>query len=291
MGPDRPTSVLVDGHELNGVDGNGVVWKFIAIEGWHSGPGTAVPQTQRIVSHGQFGQPGHRTGKTLTIRGSLEAADRTLIPDALDTLAGILADGQFGTFQFTDRTQGSRHTRVQLLDAPDVGAWDGSQTARYQLQLLAPDPYKYGSVSSSSTGFGATPVGSGLVFALFPAPNVLDFGAAGSTGVVTLTNAGNAPSAVKFTVTGPTPSGGFVITDAATGKPITFLGTVPTGSTLVLDGSDGSVTIDGSADRLGDTIVTAWPTIAPGDSRDFLFSPLGGTSAAVLTASTTATYW
>lgn len=135
------------------------------------------------------------------------------------------------------------------------------------------------------------PVGAGLVFNLFPSPGTLDFGAQGSTGSLTVFNAGNAPASVKFTVTGPTPDGGFVIVDAATCKTITYLGAVPDGSTFVLDGSDGSVVIDGIADRLGDTVVEAWPTVGAGMSRDFSFTSLGATTASVLTAEVTATYW
>lgn len=286
---ERPTGVVVDGLDLNNIEATGLVWEFKSIDGWINGPGVNVDQTQRVVDHGQFFQRGHRTGKTLSIVGYIKGA-RALVAEGIDRLNAVLADGGLGLFQFTDVNLGLRWTYVQLLGAPLI-PWDGSPTVKYQLQLLAPDPYKYGATSSASTGFGAAPVGAGLVFNLFPSPSTLDFGAQGTTGTVTISNPGTAESSVKFTVVGPTPSGGFVITDESTGKTITFLGAVPSGSVLVLDGSDGSVVIDGSADRLGDTIVQAWPQIPAGGSRDFLFTPLGGSTAALLTAETTATYW
>ena len=291
-GPVRPTSVKVDGHEFNGVEASGLEWKFHSITGWHEGPATFVPQQQRIVSHGQFAQKGRRGGKTLVMKGSIEVPHesmRDLMPRAIDRLNALLADGQFGPFEFTDRTDGMRWTDVQLLDAPDV-SWDGGVRATYLLQLLAPSAYRFGAVSQAGTGFAAAPAGAGLVFNLFPSGK-LDFGTLGNVGQAAVTNLGTADAPVRFTITGPTPTAGFVIRDTVTGAQITFLGQVPAGSTLVIDSANGSVVIDGTADRLGDTIVEEWPIIPPGQTRAFLFEPNGTSTASQLTVSTTATYW
>lgn len=286
---ERPTGVVVDGLDLNNIEASGLVWEFKTIDGWTNGPGVNVDQQQRIVDHGQFFQRGHRTGKTISIVGWIKGP-RALIAEAIDRLNAVLADGEQGLFQFTDVSLGLRWTYVQLLGAPVI-PWDGSPTCKYQLQLLASDPYKYGATSSASTPFGAAPVGAGLVHPLHGGPS-LDYGAQGSTGGVTISNAGTAPAPVVFTVTGPTPAGGFVIVDNTTGKTITYLGgAVPAGSTIVFDGSDGSVLIDGYADRLGETIVQAWPLVPKQSSRDFTFIPIGAATAAVLTAECIATYW
>jgi len=286
-----PGVASVGGLTFNAVDANGVEWALNAIDGWHDGASVQVDQTQRVVSHGQFFQPGHRGGRAITLSGWVYDDDRGLVAAAVDSLASLMADGSSSIFTFTDANLGARWVPVQLLDTPDL-AWDDTGLrCRFQLQLLASDPYKYGATSSATTGFGVAPVGAGLVFNLFPAPSTLDFGPQGTTGSVTISNPGSAEAAVKFTVTGPTPTGGFVITDASTGKTITYLGAVPAGSVLVLDGSDGSVVIDGTADRLGDTIVQAWPTVPKGTSRDFTFTALGTATASVLTAECIATYW
>lgn len=290
-----PGVITVGGLTFNQVDGNGVEWVFNTIDGWHDGPSVSVDQADRIVSHGIFSQPGHRGGRTITVGGWIYSDERALAASAVDSLTALLADGSSDTFTFSDADQGDRWVDVQLLATPDIawddeGATDG-HLCYFQIQLLASDAYRYGSISSAPTGFGSAPVGAGLVFNLFPSPGSLDFGPQGSTGSLTVSNSGNATASVKFTVTGPTPDGGFVITDALTGKTITYLGSVPSGSTLVLDGADGSVVLDGNADRLGDTIVQAWPTLDGGQSRDFLFTSLGGTTASVLTAEVVATYW
>lgn len=288
MSIERPTAVNVDGLALNVVDPSGLEWKFISIEGWHDGASVFVEQEQRI-GHGQFAQPGRRGGKTLTIKGELRAPDRNLIAAAIDQIEALLADGQFGVFEFIDRTQGSRWTMVQLLGAPTID-WSGGPVAFYQLQLLGPGPYKFGETGTASTGFATVPEGVGLVFPLFPS-GALDFGAIGDVGQASVANVGTAAASLKFTISGPAPSGGFIITDTTTGKRIQYLGTLPAGSSLVINGANGSVFIDGTADRLGDTVVDEWPTIPPGQTRTFLFEPIGGTTAAVLTVECVSTYW
>jgi len=286
---DRPTGVVVDGLDLNNIEATGLVWEFKSIDGWINGAGVNVDQTQRIVDHGQFYQRGHRTGKTLTIVGYIKGA-RSLIAEGIDRLNAVLADGDQGLFQFTDVSLGLRWTYVQLFGQPLI-PWDGSPTVKYQLQLLASDPYKYGASSIASVPFGSAPAGAGLVHPLHSGPS-LDYGAQGSTGTLTVNNAGSADASVKFTVTGPTPASGFVIADLSTGKSLRYLGAVvPAGSSVVLDSADGSVLIDGYADRLGETVVEAWPIVPAKSSRDFAFIPLGAPTASVMTAECIATYW
>lgn len=291
MGAPRVTGVKVDGLNLNTIDTSGVLWEFTSIVGWQGGPGVTVTQTPRMVSPGAYSQPGQRGGRVITINGWIKAADRTRIVPALNQLNALLADGGFGVFEFTDRTEGRLWVDVQLNAEPDI-VWNGGPQARYQLQLFAPEAYRYGTTSSDYTGFAAVPTGAGFQWDAFPS-GVAQWGALGSQGVATVTNAGTAPATPVFTVTGPTPAGGFTIRDGDGGKALTFLSVVPSGSTLVLDAAAGTALLDGNpdADRSGDLIVEAWPTIGRGASKTFLFEPITGTSAAVLTVECTATYW
>ena len=284
-----PHYINVGGFTFDATDANGVTLGFDSIDGWHDGASVIVEQTQRIVSHGQFAQKGRRGGRVITVNGWAISDDRGLTANKVQALATVLADGGFSPFEVVDENLGTQWTSVQLLETPDM-AWDVKEFLRFQLTFLASSPYKFGVVSSASTAFAATPAGVGLVFPLFPS-GTLDFGPLGDVGQAAVTNYGTAAAPVRFTVTGPTPTAGFVITDTVTGKRITYLGQVPTGSSLVFDAAAGSVIIDGSADRLGDTIVDAWPLIPAGETRAFLFEPNGSTTASVLTVSTTATYW
>jgi hypothetical protein len=285
-----PGRINLAGLTFNAIDDNGVTWAFDRIDGWHDGPSIDVPQVQRIVSHGQFAQAAHRGGRQITVEGWVKAEDRGLVATAVQSLATLLADGGFGTFEFEDDNVGTQWTTVQLLETPDLD-WDTDRfTCRFQLALLASSPYKFGVESTASTAFAAEPAGVGLVFPLFPDGD-LDFGPLGDVGQASVTNFGTASAPVVFAITGPTPTLGFVITDTVTGGRIQYLGQVPTGATLVIDSGAASVLIDGTADRLGDTIVDSWPLIPPGETRAFLFQPNGSATAATMTVSTTSTYW
>lgn len=292
----QPSQISIGSQILLGDDdANGVEWGFSTIDGWHKPAGMDVTRTQRIVSHGEFAQAGHRTGRVITVTGWLWGDSRAKVNAALSELSALLADGGFETFTFDDSDSGALSTRVQLLDLD--ADWDGGTVAnppRFQLQLLAADPYKFGAVSSASTGFFSVPSGVGLSFPLFVSSGVLDFNSSTVvSGVVAVSNAGSADAPVVFTVDGPTPVEGFIITAQSTGRRIVWLPgeAIPEGSSVVFDGSDGSVTIDGSADRRSGVLVDEWPVVAAGGSEDFLFSSEGDVTDAVLTASVTATYW
>lgn len=287
-----PGTISVGGLTLNQFDTpdieSEVLWLFDDVDGWHDGASVEVDSQARVISHGQFGQAGRRGGRTITVSGNMVAPDRAQAGDAVDVLSSVLAGGEFGRFDFHDVDQGWRWTMVQLAATPDI-AWDTEKHFRFQLQFLAPDSYRYGQTSSASVGFAASS-GSGAVFDAFP-DGVMDFGPLPDFGTLSVQNPGSAAAAPVFTVSGPSPSAGFVITDVSTGRRITYLGVVPDGSVLTLDGSDGSVLLDGVADRLGDALVEAWPVVPARSTRTFLFEPLSGATSAQLTASVVATYW
>lgn len=293
-----PAKIEVEGllPVLNSTDGDGVEWIFDTIKGWTGGAGVEVDRVQRTFGHGEFSQRGRRTGRPITVGGWVYCANEVMVAQATDTLAAALADGNHGILTVTDDRLGPRWARVQLVGAIEDD-WSKPNLYQFQLQLLAPEPYKYGVLSQASTELlSSDATGQGLVFdgastTLAFEPS-LDFGTTpDSGGLVTLSNAGTAPASVKFTVQGPTPSGGFKITDQQTGLSIFYYAVVPTGSTLTLDGRNGSILLDGVIDRSAEALVEAWPVISPHSSLDLLFSPLADTSAAVLTGSAFATYW
>lgn len=291
----QPATISIGSQILLGADDvSGVQWYFTSIDGWHKPAEMNVDRVQRVVSHGEFPQRGHRMGRTITLEGSVAGPTVAATEAALAKLSALLADGTFDTFTFAGVDRPTQTARVQLLDM-DIN-WRGKVEGfpDYQIQLLAPDPFKYGTVSSGVTGlFTGNADGTGFIWDAFPSGNA-DFNTSASAaiGSATISNPGTAPASVKFTVTGPTPASGFRITDLATGKRISYLGTViPAGSSLILDGSNGSVLIDGVTDRSGDVVVEAWPTVAAGGVGSYFFETLGGTTATTLTAACTATYW
>lgn len=262
---------------------------FSKIHGWHKRAPMRVPRERR-TGHGEFAIAGKLAGRVITIDGWCVGEVRAEVGQWLEGLAATLGDGGFGDLTVTDDDLGEKSATVQLLDDDEVD-WDGRGFAKFQIILLAPDPFRYGTTSTGSTSFATDPEGVGLVEGFFT-DNVMDFGPLPtSDGTVTVTNEGSAPAYPVFYVDGPGPAGGFSVLDLGTGRRITYLGGLPEGSSVVFDSAAGSVVIDGSADRRGDTIVTGWPVVAPGESATFRFAPESNSSAAVLSVLLRSTYY
>jgi hypothetical protein len=283
-----PIALTVGKIELTADPTPEVDWGLETLEGWYEGADINAPGTRRANSPGVFFEQGLAGGKMITVNGFVRSTDRTLLTEAMDTISSTLADGSLGTMSVYDEDSGWRWAPVQRTGPPQISLLT-RRIIRFQLQFLAPDAYRYGQTSTATVGFAASS-GSGMVFPLFNPGGFLSFGALPSSGSVSIQNPGTAPSSPVFTVTGPTPVGGFVIIDSRTGKRITFLGSVPDNTVLTLDASDGSVLLQGVADRLGDTLVEAWPVVPPRSVANFVFEPLGSATPALLTASAVATY-
>lgn len=279
-----PIDINLEGLLLNEyIASSDADWLFTNIKGWTGGPGVQVDQVQRVASHGQFPQEGRRTGRPLTLEGVVICDDEMVVAEATDIIAACLADGEFGTLTVGDDRLGPRWATVQLVGAIDDD-WSTPTAYRFQLQLLAPDPLKYGAMSTDSSGFFSVDPNGGLEY---PLDSPLDYGndPTAAPGVVTVSNQGTAASPVVFTVAGPTAPEGFRITDLLTGKSITYLGgEVPGGSSVVFNGRNASVIINGVADRSGVTYAQAWPKVGAGETRSFFFESFGADTGGVLTA-------
>lgn len=276
---------------LNVTDGEDTEWVFEKIKGWTGGAPREGSRVQRSFSDGEFAQRNRATGRVITIDGWIYCADDAAVARATDTMAALLADGRFAQMTVTDDRLGERWAMVQRIGVLEDD-WSRPNFYDFQIQLLSASPYKYGATSTDSTGLLAIPAGVGMEFTLFPS-GTMNFNTAGVvTGIATLENPGTADASVRLSIAGPTPVGGFTITDQTTAKRIIWLGEeIPAGSTLTLDGATSKVLIDGIADRSGKVLVEAWPVVPAGGSLDLLFAvTTGGTSAAVMTAECWATY-
>ncbi len=287
----RPTEVTVDGFDLNG-GANDVRFELIKVTGWWGTSATVEGTAQARQTIGLFREAGRRGGRLVTIEGRVVARDRQTMTVALGDLDALLADGGFGVLRIDERSEGARTAVVRLAGPPDVD-WNGGLFARYQLQLQAPDPFRYGETREGSTTFPSTAEGVAAVWPAFGG-GVFSWGAPpppDSLGVTTVTNLGTADADPVFTVVGPVGADGFRVTDVTTGHQITYLGDVPDGSTLVVDTARGTATINGSVDRTSSLLVSRWPQIGRRATHEFLFQPLGDRTDAVLSVGVTATYW
>lgn len=292
--------VTLAGHELNQVAVDGLDWSVSEIPGWWDGVETDVARRRRYSSHGEFGEPGHTEGRLIIINGKVSAptaAHNPLLDDARELLVSLLADGGSGTFQTVEPAEGLRWADVQRLGRPEMPTWRGTVNDQpmvlpYQFPVYSELPYKFGALSTDSTGFGTPVSGAGLRYPLYSgsSPGNLDYGVVAFTPAsATVSNPGRADASVVIRVAGPTPEEGFRITDNL-GRRITYTGECPPGSELVFNGFDSSIQLDGQ-DRSGQTDVDDWPEVPAGESLVLSVAPLVSFSAANFTFEAHATYW
>lgn len=287
---------LTTGYEVALAPGTNQV--LTDLEGWFSGPAVRRPDTARLWAHGSFSERGFREARLITVHGHAFAETRREAANLTDSLAAVLADGTKGVFRVNDADLGSRWASVYLVDTPDI-VWDGLLDVTYSIDLLAPDPRKYADASTATTTAAAP--GGGLVFDLFQGvvgdgpgqastgqPGVLDFGASSHPGKLTFANAGTADTAPVFTVAGYAP--GFTITEVATGARLVYEDEVLEGQTLRLDASDGSVLLDGYADRGYALTRREWSRVPGSGSSTYLFESFGNRNA-TMTLEVKSAWW
>lgn len=246
------------------------------LDGWFSPAGTRREGTARLWAHGSFSERGWRDQRVITLGGHIYTTSRSDAANMTDTLSAALADGTAGKFIVNDVDLGYREATVFINGTPTVN-WDGNLDIFFMIDMVAPDPRKYGSKISATT-LAAAP-GGGLAFDLFTGTNagVLDFGGADVPGTASLENIGTADSAPVFTVSGYAP--GFTITEPTSGARLIYTATVATGQTLVINAADGTVLLDGYADRSAYLTRREW-TRVPGKTRNtYLFESPGNTGA------------
>jgi hypothetical protein len=221
----------------------------------------------------------------ITVSGYVYCETRSDAAAMTDTLNAALADGTEGRLTVDDADLGRRWATVYMTGEPTV-EWDGARDIVFVVDMVAPDPRKYGDWTSVSTP-AASP-GGGLVFDLFTSGTGLDFGPSGNPGTVTLTNPGTADTAPVFKVTGYAP--GFTITEVASGARLIYSQTVPAGQSITLDANDGSVLLEGYADRSAYLTRREWSRIEGRSSATYLFESLGN-SGASMTVGVNPAWW
>ncbi|MBK4119731.1 hypothetical protein [Kocuria rhizophila] len=209
------------------------------LEGWFGGVGVYGTQPQRELGHGLFPRKALRTGRTLTLKGSLWFREESWRDLADRYVSGILWDGQFGTLTYTvDGLQLS--TRVRL-DGEVKHATKGFEWIDFEVPLMAPDPFLYAPERQTSV----VPPGYGEGVRLATGPFERDvfrfYGGPPPGGV--LTNGGNAEAWPRIVVRGAWPSG-FRISCGR--KSIVYPHPVYEQAPLTVDTRTGSVSVRGA---------------------------------------------
>lgn len=256
------------------------------LPGWTDGPAVRRDRAARMNAHGEFSERGWRDARLVTIVGDATCPSEEVTALAEQQLAAVLADGLAGVLEVTDTATVPMSCGTYLFAEPKI-SWKNDTTLTFQLQFICPKPRKYGAAVNGVTGVATA--GGGLEY---PLGDVLDYGAAGDPGTVTLVNVGTADTAPTFTVAAVTvdiPSG-FTITHVQSGLQLVYSDAVLAGQTIRLDASDGSVLLEGYADRSAKLTVREWTRLARNTAGTWLFEATGATGAQ-LTAEVRPAWW
>lgn len=269
MGALTDTQISLDGF-LQQVALDGLTWTVQSMDGWRFGGGVSTSFEDRASQHGTYDGPVYRRARIINFSGTALADSRVLAEQAAETLAAVMADGSLGTIAVASPV-GVRWVNARLSDTPQADMIS-PVAFRWSLQFTAPDHRKYGEEVSAPTGLPGG--GSGITF---PLGAFFDFGTPPTTGTVTVTNNGTAPTEPSFEVGGPLLSG-FQLTHTDTGRRLRYESSVGT-DPVVVDCLEGVVT-SGGQDRTGLLSVDEFFTIPPQTSATFQFSTLGAESSA-----------
>ena len=262
-----------------------------ALDGWEGLPSIRTSFLDRPTSHGQFDAPAYASSRVVVASGLVSGGDRDALLAQLES-AFVPTSGlaELGVSHAgRDLVASARVTRFDIVNV----AW-GSGVFRWAAEWSCPDPLRYGDMVQTATGF--PDLVGGLEYDLFTDSagtdlGYLDFGDPSSEGRVLVSNAGSADTWPVFQVDGPTPAEGFDVLESSSGRLVRYEGSVPSGSTLVLDAATGRATMDGTADRGSYLTWREWSPIPAGGSAEFAFIPLGARTDASLRVQFRPAFW
>ncbi|MDJ0337474.1 hypothetical protein [Cryobacterium sp. PH31-O1] len=225
-----------------------------------------------------------RASAVFTFTGWYEGETWTDVLRMIDAFNRAVVRRRLGPVTVTDEL-GSTSRIVSVRSSP-VHEDKFSKSFTFAIDMLAPDPLRYGPAVSVSTGLPTS--GGGLAY---PVTYPVGYGAAGNPGRVVAMNPGTAETFSLLEVTGGM-SGGFELTEISTGRVNRFVRPVPVGSTVVLNLRTGRALLDGPSD-----VTQYWTrqerwSVPAFDSRTVQIAALGVvTGTPTLMARTAPAYW
>lgn len=238
----------------NAVDDNGVEWFVETEDGWSSGPairgdvtdlpgGDGGTDSNPLFSARVISLTGYATGEPAAVN-----AARLRFPSLTEAARGGVLTVTEDGMSLSSIVRPSGAFRADRL---------GGYTFRWQMQLTAPDPRKYGPALEQTTTMGAST--GGLAFPMaFP----LAFGAAAG-GSVAIGNDGTVKSWPVVRIAGPVVNPR--ILNPTTGDEFRIALTLAAGEYLDIDTAARTVLLQGTASRRALVSTTGeWLPVAPG---------------------------
>jgi hypothetical protein len=123
-------------------DGDAATYTIETFKGLFDGVEMRHETIPRPNGHGDFDSPGFLSGRLITLTGLILAADDpSAFEAAVFALEDLLADGSKSELS-VELASGTYTYQVRRHGAPDIDPIVWGRSARYQLQLWAPDPTK-----------------------------------------------------------------------------------------------------------------------------------------------------
>lgn len=263
---------------LGGTDASGNQFTIERFDGWGSA-GSSLNLTQRARGHGATASEPFFHPRVMTVQGLIIVPNAGGLVAATDALSSAVS---LGSFQMAVTDQGVvRSCSAQRQDIIQV-TYLTDKIARYSIQVVAKDPLKYGDLFSASTALPST--SGGLVY---PVRYPVTYTGTSNSGVLRVTNTGNAQAPVWLRIDGAIPAGGWTVTNVGKKQSLTFAVSLAlaAGEFITVDMSRREVLAQGQSARSGYVTSRGWFTLDPG-SNDIAFSAANYSSTAQLTVTT-----
>lgn len=251
---------------------NGVWQELEPIDGWDSPAAVTERTEQRNADHGAWVKPGYYEARTLELKGMLIGQDWAGLMAAWATLRAQVPS--FDPVTLVVAQKGAPLLQTSVIQGGEALLNQNAAEWEFSFSLIAADPRRYAiDVTTAATGLPVTTGGLSLPISL-----PLSIGATTTSGLISVTNAGDMPTRPTLTITGPCPP--CSITHSS-GRRLSIPDAVPAGRSLVLDVDSRTAVLDGTASRV---VTGTWFDLDPGVNT-IQFSATTYDSSALLSVS------
>jgi hypothetical protein len=280
VSPTNPTPAVVtlNGLVLSDIDAFGVDWSTWQVDGWDGSPASSLALTQKTRAAGAWTSPRNLAARSLGALGRFVAPDVDSAVAAIDRLnAAARLNG--GTLSVQ---RGSQSRSCTVYRQGEVLLTEETATMyQWTVNLVAPDPRKFGTKVAASTGLPSSSGGLAIPF-------TIPFTIASTvvSGRCVLTNPGNATGPVTLRIDGPVV--GPQIVHITSGLTLTFGSslTINSGEWLTVDMEAQTALLNDQASRNNGITNRGWFGFSPG-ANEFDFSAVSGSGQLTVTATPT----
>lgn len=273
-------SVALGGQLWHGLipqeDAHGVKSAFTDLVGWWDGVGSTGKAEQNAFADGAWVDEAYDQARTIIVKGSLWAESSAQARDAIARVKAAIPTNELRPLVVSD--DGVVSYALVRKDGQPQFRRVSPDTVSFSIQLVAPDPRRFGGDGSASfthTASTGLPTSTSTTSAPLTPPFMID--AVVSSGSATVTNAGDATPPVVVTFLGPVVNPTLRTAD---GGLMRFDISLDAGQTLVVDLDKRTVKINGTVNRRN-VLSGAW--IVPEAGTVLMFDSTTYNAAAQMT--------